>query len=183
MWQCWAVSSALVSNSPLHSPPTQCIIMFSPIHFASHKIMCISRCLCPVGGQCWNTYYSLMLEPIRLQPCHARGSLRPRLGFFSMHVCVCLCGHLDMTVCASVQLANLKFLCSLCACGVFVCVCFSVEDLEGCVHTALPLAVTHSCSFQEVRRSLRVLSLPFHQTRWRAPRSPSACTRSNLPLV
>lgn len=65
--------------------------MFSPIHFASHEIMCISRCRCPVGGQCWNTYYSLMLEPIRLQPCHVTGSLRPRCVFFCFLIpCTCV---------------------------------------------------------------------------------------------
>lgn len=75
-------------------------IVFSLLHFASHEI--ISRCLRPVGGPRWNTYYSLMLGPFRPQPCHARGSLRLGMFFFGfVHVCVsvplCVC------VCVSMQ--------------------------------------------------------------------------------
>lgn len=50
-----------------------------------------------------------------------------------------------MTVCASVQLANLKFLCSLCACGVFVCVCVFFSGRFGGLRTH---SVTPSCDPQ-----------------------------------
>lgn len=73
----------------------KCFIMFSLLHFATHEI--ISRCLRPVGGLCWNTYYSLMLGPFRPQPCHARGSFR--LGMFFLDLCKCEC----VCVCVSMQ--------------------------------------------------------------------------------
>lgn len=106
----------LLCSGLKHSPFTQCSIMFSPLQFLSHKMMCISRCVCPVGGQCWNTYYSLMLEPIRLQPCHATGSLRPRLF-------ICVCGP-EWTI-------GYDFICSRPTWKFFIWLCECGECVRG----------------------------------------------------
>lgn len=97
--------------------------MFSPIPFPCHKIMCVSRCLCPVGGQCWNTYYSLMLDPIR---CHT-SSPRPRRPFIPPIF--------RYDCCESAKPENLKFFFSQCMRSVCVCLW---RGLECWVHSVTP---------------------------------------------
>lgn len=146
------------------APTLFIIIMFSPIHFASRKIMRISRCLCPVGGHCWITYYSLMLDPIRLQPCHASVSLRlRRLCGVSVWTVGCIC-------CSNAQFVGSKYIFLEYAHGLLMSV-----GLWRVPNAALPPAVTLSCSFQGVGRNLHGLSLPFHQTRWHTACSTRVC--------
>lgn len=150
--------------------------MFSPIHFASHEIMCISRCRCPVGGQCWNTYYSLMLEPIRLQPCHVTGSLRPRCVFFCFLIlCTCVrtfgydCTCVRPTWKCEILFYSLHVLC---------------VSLEGCVHS-----VTPGCDPQlQISRSQEespcaVSPIPSHTLTHALQMCVYVCVLPNLPLV
>lgn len=110
----------------------KCFIMFSLLHFASHEI--ISRCLRPVGGLCWNTYYSLMLGPFRPQPCHARGSFR--LGMFFLDSCLCVCLRAEIWWWRFLCLFHLQILNSWTFCFVSKGACVHVHECV-LVNTAL----------------------------------------------